>query len=40
MSRKRRRNEILNINFIEKLVVFLAFLSIAERILVMIMFEG
>ncbi|WP_262432079.1 hypothetical protein [Qingrenia yutianensis] len=40
MGRKKRRSDAINISSIEKLGVFLALLSIAERIIVMILFEG
>ena len=40
VGRKRKRNDAINISWVEKLGVFLALLSIAERIIIMIMYEG
>lgn len=40
VGRKRKRDNEINISGFEKLGVFLALLSIAERIIIMIMYEG
>lgn len=40
MGRKKRRNDSINISSLEKFGVFLALLSVAERIIVMLLFEG
>ncbi len=41
MGKKRsRRKDMLNINLIEKIGIFCAFLSIAEKIITMVLLEG
>lgn len=39
-KKRKKRNDFFNINLIEKLGVLFAFLSTAERIIIMILFEG
>ncbi len=40
MGRKRKRQDTINIKWFEKIGLVFALLSIAERIFIMIMYEG